>query len=482
MVTPVSQNTWLREISRWRLEAAEEDSARYFYPVRGVDAVQSGISSYVIGRKGSGKTAVAEHISSLRDSNVFVRSLSFKNFPFNELYKLSDSGFRSPSQYTTIWKYIIYSAVCSLMAESAAIDPEVSKELSKYYTIDFERGLATTITRITDVSGGLRILGTGGDFDRKSTIVENPTSWPDRVHILEDIIVQHIDRSTYFILFDELDEDYRDVLEVDASKHYFDLLIGLFKAVYDVKRKLGRKVKVFPVVFLREDIYDLLRDNDKNKWRDSALTLSWSEGQLRDLVAFRLARARDDEATTYDFSDEILQLFSSDFTRAGGIREKKHIFKYILARTLLRPRDIISYLRECARVALEDGVDRISTDTLNDVNKRYSRRLREEFVDEIQGAIPYINDIFEILSGMRKQIFSYIEFRVYYESYVEAHPEVDAVPFVTIAKILFHYSAIGVQPTQRSSRIFKYAHPEARINFNERAIIHLGLLNSLQIA
>jgi energy-coupling factor transporter ATP-binding protein EcfA2 len=471
---------WLHEISRWRLDAAEEDNARYFYPVNGIATLTSGENSYVIGRKGSGKTAVAEHIRGLVDSNTFVQSLSFKNFPFNELYKLTDTGYSSPSQYTTIWKYIIYSAVCAMMAQNEAIDGAVSSVLKSHFDVDFGRALANTITKLTDRSGGFKIIGSGVDVSQKSIVIENDTPWDKRVTALEDCVVNYLDGSTYYILFDELDEDYKDVLEVSTSKQYFDLLIGLFKAVADVKRTLGSRVAVYPVVFLREDIYDLLRDNDKNKWMDSALTLNWSEGQLQQLVAFRLARSADESADSFNFQSVFQKLFTNDSTRAGGLRTKKHVFKYITLRTLLRPRDYISYIRECARYTLENGWSRLSPQSFSDVNKRYSRRFREEFVDEIQGAIPYINSVFDELSMQRKQIFRFTEFE---NNYNKAFSKSSGyVSFDVVCKVLFHYSAIGNQPSQHSARIFKYLQPQARINYKEKAIIHAGLLQSLQIS
>jgi len=474
-------SAWLAEISRWRLEAAEENSSRYFFPVHGLGQIQSGENSYVIGRKGAGKTAVAEHIRSLAGSNTFVRSLSFKNFPFNELYKLSDSGFSSPSQYTTIWKYIIYSAICSMMAYNESIDSAVSKELRAHFDVDFSRALSSSLTKLTDRGGGFKIVGSGVDVSSKSIVVENDTPWHKRVDALEEAILTHLDGSTYYILFDELDEDYKDVLEIKASKNYFDLLIGLFKAVYDIKRRL-RGLSVFPVVFLREDIYDLLRDNDKNKWRDSALSLDWSAGQLESLMAFRLERAFDEHSTQYNFSDVFRRLFTSDSTRAGGLRSKRHVFKYISDRTLMRPRDFISYLRECARVTMENGFTRVSPQSFSDVNKRYSRRLREEFVDEVQGAIPYIDDVFDKLSEIRKQIFRFDEFEVKYDELIKYSSYKDtALPFDAVAKVLFHYSAIGNQPSQHSARIFRYTDPGSRLNLREKGIIHLGLLQSLQI-
>ena len=50
----------LRELQNWKLEAKLEDSERYFFEVAEVDSVRRGSKSYVIGRKGTGKTAIGE--------------------------------------------------------------------------------------------------------------------------------------------------------------------------------------------------------------------------------------------------------------------------------------------------------------------------------------------------------------------------------------------------------------------------------------
>lgn len=476
-----ARREWLKEIADWKLEAADEDNGRYFYGLPGVSSVQSGESSYVLGRKGSGKTAVAEHVRGLADKNTFVRSLSFKNFPFNDLYNLTDTSFTSPSQYMTLWKYIIYSAICSMMADNELIDKSLSNELAKYFSIDVERGLARSISRISDLGGGFTLFGSGANASKKSIDVPNNASWQERTSILEDLILEYVDSSNYYILFDELDEDYKDVFESEMSGKYLDLLIGLFKAVHDIRRRMRRGTNVKPIVFLRSDIYDLLRDNDKNKWRDSALSLSWSESILRDLSTFRLSRAQQADGPTLSFPTLMDELFTSETTRAGGARRQRHVFQYILGYTLMRPRDVISYLRECAKFALSEGASKISPNRFSDVNRAYSFRMRQEFVDEIQGAIPCINEIFEIISKNRKQIFNFTEFRREFDAAISRKDFTTEASFETICKVLFHYSAIGNQPSQRSAKIFQYIYPNARLNFAENAVVHPGLLQSMQI-
>ena len=117
----------LVEISRWKREAKSEDNDRYFWHVREVDQIARGEKYFVIGRKGSGKTAICEYFNRQQRHDVFAEKLSFKNFPFNELYSHNNLRFTPPNQYITIWKYLIYSTVCRLLLRNEAVDGELRR-------------------------------------------------------------------------------------------------------------------------------------------------------------------------------------------------------------------------------------------------------------------------------------------------------------------------------------------------------------------
>ena len=123
----------LREISKWKREAKAENNDQYFWSVKEVAQIQTGEKYFVIGRKGSGKTAICEHFNQLRQHDVFSEKLSFKNFPFNELYSHKNQKFTTPNQYITLWKYLIYSSVCRLMLKNEAVDSKLRTELTKLY-------------------------------------------------------------------------------------------------------------------------------------------------------------------------------------------------------------------------------------------------------------------------------------------------------------------------------------------------------------
>src|SRR5680860_42878 len=64
-------------------------------------------SFFVIGRKGTGKSAIYNWIFNRQfDKGILISNLSFRSFPFEKLLKLSDDDFTRPNQYQSIWKYI----------------------------------------------------------------------------------------------------------------------------------------------------------------------------------------------------------------------------------------------------------------------------------------------------------------------------------------------------------------------------------------
>jgi hypothetical protein len=471
----------LEEIANWRLEAKEEDTARYFFSPPGLERMHTGLASIILGRKGAGKTAVAEHINGLQGHDVSIRNLSFKNFPFNILYQFSDQRFKTSSQYTTVWLYIMYCAICGMLADKDTLDPHTTKELREH----FHAGFAEAISEKKKTSAGnnfsfnvLNILGTevGGDIDVSS----NETPMFRRVEILERLISDKIDDNYYYILFDELDEDYENILTDERADHYFELLTGLFKAVAAVRSNIGMRTGIRPIIFLRDDIYALIKNNDKNKWQDSVIDLKWSSDAIQNLMSFRILRAKNADAEKFSITEARKSIFDAEAIRYGTRgKDKRPTFKHLLTRTLMRPRDIVSFLRECARVALQRGAHGINADMIRDAEANYSTRFRSELEDEIQSIIPEIEKVFDAISLQRKQIFRLDEFEAFLS---EMDITFDTtLPLLKIFEVLFHFSAIGNIATQRSNRIYRYENPRATFNPKELICVHQGLMKTLRI-
>lgn len=482
----------LSEIANnWKLEAKQEDGLRYFYHVNEAKALKSGDKFYVIGRKGSGKSAISQYLLNLNTVDadtgcrMFTEQLTFKHFPFNELYQLENDKYTRPNQYITIWKYIIYSCVCRQMVKNQNIDVELRRVLEKLYPPVGIKSLSKMISSWTMNGFGAEIMGSGANASIERINNFDRLSWIDKTNIIEELIDEYIDDAQYFVIFDELDENYSEFGTRRERDQYIFLLTSLFKAVQDIKAYFRDKKRVIcPVVFLRDDIYQMIKDTDKNKWGDFKITLEWDEAKLKSMLAFRISRAIAPQGEILSFDEAWYKIFTRQTMTLGTTSKKEAkqvpIFAYITLSTQLRPRDYIKYIQVCAERSLQVGDEYITKKTVKIVDKGFSNYLKDEMVDEIHVQLPEIDVIFSIISQIRKWAFTIDEFKKTYMSYYEegtvTNGNVDHV-----LQLLFDFSIIGNRPKKRQLSFFRYINPEARFNFNENIVVHRGLFKALQI-
>lgn len=394
-------------INNWSIEAKKENLT-YFYNINEVNLITSGKKSFVIGRKGSGKTSIAQYLQASTKDDVFC-------------------------QMVPKW---------------------TSKEFgAEFFGVGFSYG---------------------GDYK------ESTATWLDAVEILEAVILNHCDFSNYYIIFDELDEDYKDFSNEDEAKKYKCMLTSLFKAVQDIRSTFDFvEKKIFPVVFLRSDIYSQLTDSDKNKWRESIIDLEWDTTRIKQMLAHRLCVAMDVEDEDFDIIWEMV--FSKEKVKMGnnGNREMS-IYNYIERSTEMRPRDFIQYIKECAAIAKEKQELFISPYTAKDADENFSEYLKGETIDELFAVLPEVDEILGLLSTIRKQSFRFDIFKTHYMDLVEE----GKVPKRDVKRVLlylFEAGVIGNAPTMRGQAIFSFSKKMPRFNFNEPMIIHRGLYKALQI-
>ncbi len=478
-------NGILTNISKnWKLDARFEDNNKYFYNYDEVNSIINSEKCYVIGRKGSGKTAICEYIINSQKFNSFSVKLSFKNFPFNELYSLNNSRYTYPNQYITLWKYLIYSNVCKMMVRNENVPSNVRDELSKLYPPQDIKQLARKISEWTSTEFGATILGNGGTLKLDRNIKENEIPWIERTNTLEDVILTYCDTSKYYVVFDELDEDYRNVKVREESDLYISLLTSLFKAVQDVKSTFyNTHHQIMPIVFLRDDIYALIDDSDKNKWSDLKVELEWDKNKIKNLLAFRISK--DINATfskEMTFEEAWYKIFQyGGVTYGDHQRKKMSSFDYIARSTQLRPRDFIKYIQQCCEITESEGLKFIPPRIIKHVDRAFSNYLKNEIRDEIFPLLPDIECIFQIISNMRKWIFNVNEFISEYNKYVVAGT-IKEKNVELVLDYLYNFSVIGNQHrTIKDKHFFKYLHTNMTYNKDENIVIHRGLFKSLQI-
>lgn len=463
----------------WKLDAKEED-VKYFHYTEETGSVLEGEKYMVIGRKGEGKTAIATFIHKNVGAGAYADKLSFKHFPFNLIYNYSDNKYPKPSQFTTFWKYLIYVSICKQMVEDDNINSKIRDALVKLFpSKGSAKGLKNLIPRITVKEFGFQILSTGLNIGVNKEKCE--LSWIDIADILEDLILENVtSKSKYYIIFDELDEEYKDFTSKEEEEEYFALITSLFKAVNETRNIFkGEGLQIYPIVFLRSDIFQRINYSDKNKWSDYLINLEWTAEKLHRLIQTRIDVLT--ESKSKNFKEAWKKIVINKEVKMGNKQNSKmSSIDYILRSTHNRPRDVIKYLKEASKIASRNNYNLIGPKHIKEADASFSEYMRQEIIDEIYSVLPEYEEIFAILSTIRKQTFDPKEFLNIYDQKV-SKGELKNRGAELVLKTLFEFSIIGNVPSVSTRSIFKYENESARFNFKEKIKVHRGLYKALQI-
>jgi hypothetical protein len=298
-----------------------------------------------------------------------------------------------------------------------------------------------------------------------------------RVNYLEHLVLNSIDDSKYFLVFDELDEDYKGTILQDQHHKYAALLTSLFKAVQDIKSIFkDQETKLFPVVLLRDDIFDKLEDPDRTKWLDLSLELNWTQEQLKRLIAFRISKAKSPDFKPLSFDDAWGSIF-----RAHSIEDnegKASIFTFISNRTHMRPRDFVEFIKVCAEEAVNYEVPVIDNLLIKSAEHKFSRYLRSEIEDEMHSILPEIKRVFDLFSTLSKKEFRLREFKNKYKSICGKTLSDEKIAIVL--EKLFIFNVIGTKRND-GNVIFKCKNSNTIFNPKLAFVLHRGLHSVLNL-
>lgn len=388
---------------------------------------------YVIGRKGTGKSAIYNWIEKQSYKNgSLVSNLSFKAFPFEKFLKLSDDQFSKPNQYQSIWRNIILTEFAALIAkDQTAIANDEFNELKAYVDYIFGEDVIDLHKQITTIadknSGGITLKSTllFKSENSQSKVFEDEVENITRINRrLENLIINYFieyDNNKKFILqFDQLDDNFNQLQKYDE---YNQAIISLFKVVYDLNQTFRSKNINFAkaIIYLRSDIFYSLNsfDAESARWDRFKLNLNWSivnkldwqNSRLEKVINKRIASSvpeiNENEAFNVVFNNNIIKL--QDNLRIVNI------FKYMIHRTFHRPRDLVQFC-----IKIQDEVkrsDEFYFRTIRNAEKEYSLWLLSEVENEVAVKIKNINVLYEFLRLMGSKSFTLNDFKSRYKLY-----------------------------------------------------------------
>lgn len=362
------------------------------------------MKKYLIsGRKGAGKTAIYKKIITTRKSNFFSYGHTFSDYPWQHHKKQARIGIPDFDKYTHSWKYLILLTVSKILLNQDQSLPY--NEESMDYLLKIEKfvvdSYGTRDPDVTQIFSPAKKLKLKPTFNLDFRVFKAGVS-PENVPMDElPVIIQEVNenlahyifktlnpKNKYYICFDQLDFGF-DLSNPDYSSR----LIGLLLASRDLNLKSREYNKQFIVlVFLRDDIYEQLHFDDKNKITENYYSLiEWdtprTSKSLKELMEkrFKATLGKGKNIIRWD------QIFDEKHEMPGHQTK----YQFILDRTFLRPRDMIKF----CNTTLESFKERIiknknsintlfTNQDLHDARKDYGSYFLREIDDEIHKHIP----------------------------------------------------------------------------------------------
>lgn len=445
---------------------------------------------FVIGRKGTGKSAIYNWIFNRQiEKDVIISNLSFKTFPFEKLLRLSDDDFSRPNQYQSIWKNIILSE----FALQIMIDPNTSvtesyKELREFVEHKYGKNLKDLHMHITQNTSkteiGLQFKGIGAKSNQETSKsfddgYSNITAINNRLErLVFDVFSEN--QFSYIIQFDQLDDNYTQYID---NKKYFESLISLFKVIYALNSQLaGINARTKIVAYLRSDIYNQFssHDPDSAKFNYHTYNLSWSIVNKQDwinpallqLINYRIVNSNNELNTDSAFEF----VFNRKFVRLFENSKPIGVFRFLIHRTFHRPRDIIQF---CIKIKSEaEKSNKLDFTTIKSAEKEYSLWLIDELKNEISPVIPHTDTLFTFLRSLGSKPFTDKEFEKKFTN--ARNKNINKSP-QALLRYLYSLGIIqNINSSDNRTEYFSIIRNE-RSSYEPRlkAVLHSGLLKGL---
>lgn len=462
----------IKKVDFGRIDAeAEQNLGDYFVDTGVLAKLINGSKYLVIGRKGSGKTALFR-LATKEKLGRDIISLDFENYPWEAHKMIREGGLSAESAFVASWRFMFFIAICRHWMDHApkGIRAKVTPLMRRIYRDEepgFFEALIDKSKRVRRIQGPSVIgVGTTGgiEFEAEKSgpvLADALSQW---CQVLESLVLESFDQAPFTIVIDRLDDGW------DASDNSKNLLAGVLKAARALNAKLARASKPAAViVFLRSDIFNELRFNDKNKMSADIEQLEWPDDRLLEVACTRIARSLGGKPST-----AWNKVFSTDEMQRRALSSN-----YIVKRTMGRPRDMIAFCIKCKEAA--DG-DVVQTGEIYAAENQYSRHIYDELDDEMHKQLPNNRDLLQSLKTIGKTRFKLDEWIAARKT---ANPETADAEARAQLKILFDYSIVGVPRkggAQRGTRFqFNYNDRLVEPDFGADITVHPALKKELQL-
>lgn len=354
----------------------------------------------VAGRKGAGKTALFAQVRNRLRQNkqtivLDLKPEGYQLLKFKEqVLDLLEEGTKEHT-ITAFWEYLLLLEACHKILEKDRVPHlrdhrlfDTYQALSRAYAEDafiaegdFAERMLKLIQRI--VGDFHDALGTGAEEQQLSAERITELLYKHDVPTLRRQLTEYLtNKDGLWILFDNLDKGWppHGIRPDDLIT-----LRCLMDAMAKLERALRKRdIESRGVVFIRNDVYELLIETTPDRGKVSQIALDWTDAELlRELLRRRFIYS----GLEGDLSFERVWR-QACVSHIGGEESSQ----YMIDRCLMRPRALINLLRYCRSHAVNLGHEKIEVEDVRHGEEAYSTDLVTNISFEIRDVFPEAQD------------------------------------------------------------------------------------------
>ncbi|QXP62718.1 hypothetical protein [Polaribacter sp. HaHaR_3_91] len=321
----------------------------------------------ITGRKGSGKSAIAEYIyyTAQNDANSFCSFIKTRDFDSNKIVQLGkEAGF--PIEEKLLFEWLILTKLISLLTEDQSVnDIKSYKDLKIFLQrnsglVDIKSYEIKEIVREQSFEVNIEYLKRvfSALFNRKIGIKEHKAPFYKILQPLKEVVLKLLKENIgsgneFYLIFDDLDIGFKE-----NNKKTVENITNILRVAKDYNidyfGKEGLKAKV--IILLRDDLKRIIvkHNADTAKLFSSyEIPLIWYEHDkfrndensvgLKKLINKRISLNFEKKGIDYDKNDSWNSLFKNEYQYSGSS------FKHLIDYTFFRPRDLILLLKPLPR-------------------------------------------------------------------------------------------------------------------------------------
>ncbi|MBD2439974.1 P-loop ATPase, Sll1717 family [Nostoc sp. FACHB-110] len=464
------------------------------------EQIRSRSKSLVIGRKGSGKSALCLMLKKELDKEdkTYASVITPDAISADEIRRFHMTGINEQQSKKLIWRYIFLVQICKFLLEAVrdkhnlrASDWSIDSQEAQVLDWEDEQGCSSELKKIREflvenrevddlnfqenfwrvinrIQTALTFKAFGQSVEVKASQAPSEgLSLNSKLEFLESYLKKPLDslkEYKFFLLVDKVDEIWDD----DPSSN--EMVIGLLMASKEINQMCN---SVSCSVFLRTDIYEQLQFFDKDKLRGDEVPVVWTSETLPEII---LERAR--------VSLQNQELSASNFW-SNYFPEKVdtgNTYDFIVSHTLMRPRDIIQLCNLCVDTARREGLEPVQSRHIKQALDVYSSWKLNDLIGEYRINYPFLNDLLIIFSNT-----SYVTPRKRFESIYnrvgqaleERYSDYKFLLSIdSVLNILYSIGFIGVERVNKT--VFYYEDPRTVEDTDKVLVVHPAFRNALK--